>query len=224
MNILENGLSCLGFDEKKQKAVLPQLEAYVSELLLFNKVYDLVGTNSRDEIYTRHILDSLAPFTIIQTLVEERGFSEKIKPCFVDIGSGAGLPGIPLAICFPEFSFSLLERMSRRCAFLENVLSILQLENAQVLNTEAEKYTGEGFDFAVFRAFRPLDTKMTETILSLLKAEGLALAYKGKKDKIEREMKEIHALVGEDWKLKELTLPFLDSLERHLVIFKAVSN
>jgi 16S rRNA G527 N7-methylase RsmG len=94
MNILENGLSCLGFDEKKRKAVLPQLEAYVSELLLFNKVYDLVGTNSRDEIYTRHILDSLAPFTIIQTLVEELGFSEKIKPCFVDIGSGAGLPGM----------------------------------------------------------------------------------------------------------------------------------
>ena len=73
--------------------------------------------------------------------------------------------------------------MSRRCAFLENVLSILQLENAQVLNTEAEKYIGEGFDFAVFRAFRPLDIKMTETILSLLKPEGLALAYKGKKTK-----------------------------------------
>lgn len=222
MNVLETGLKSLGLNEKKIQEVLPLLEKYVLELELFNAAYDLVGTSSREEIYTRHILDSLAPVKILEERVKNEAFAEK-TPRFVDIGSGAGLPGIPLAICFPEYSFTLLERMAKRCAFLENVVSVLQLKNTIVVQSEAEKYKGEAFDFAVFRAFRPLDKKMTKTILRLLKPNGLAFAYKAKKEKIDTEMKAIESLVG-NWEVETLSLPFLDSLERHLVIFKDVNS
>lgn len=222
MNVLKKGLESLGFEENRIKEVLPLLESYVSELELFNSAYDLVGASSREEIYTRHILDSLSPFKEIKRIVHEAEF-DKLMPSFVDIGSGAGLPGIPLAICFPNYSFTLLERMAKRCAFLENVVTVLALKNVVVVNSEAEKYTKNLFDFAVFRAFRPLDVNMTKTILSLLKPEAYALAYKGKKEKIESEMNEIKNLI-EPWETYALNLPFVDSVERHLVVFKAANN
>lgn len=222
MNVLEIGLKSLGLDEKKIQEILPLLESYASELELFNAAYDLVGASSREEIYTRHILDSLSPIKILKDRVKNEGFGEN-APCFVDIGSGGGLPGIPLAICFPHYSFTLLERMAKRCAFLENVVSVLQLKNVTVVQSEAEKYKGKIFDCAVFRAFRPLDEKMTKTILSLLKPEGIVFAYKAKREKIETEMKAIEQLVG-SWSMEALSFPFLDSLERHLVIFRNVNN
>lgn len=222
MNVLEKGLKSLDLVEKQVKEILPLLEAYTSELELFNAAYDLVGSKTRDEIYERHILDSLSPVNEITNIVKKAGFLND-KPSFVDIGSGAGLPGIPLAIFFPEYTFTLLERMAKRCAFLENVISILQLKNVCVVQSEAEKYKGKRFDFAVFRAFRPLDAKMTKTILSLLEKDGIAFAYKAKKEKIEKEMSEIGNLIGE-WQLKKLDFPFFDSLERNLVVFKAANN
>ena len=218
MTILEKGLESLGFDANRQKEILPLLTSYVSEIELFNASYDLVGATSRDEIYTRHILDSLAPAAEIRRLVEQAGFTRENPPLIVDIGSGAGLPGIPLAIRFPEYSFVLLERMSRRCAFLENVVSVLQLKNVRVVNDDIAKYTAERFDFAVFRAFRPLDVKITTAILNVLKPNGIAFAYKGKEKKIAEEMRTIQHLLG-SWEIRPLNVPFLDDTERHLVVF-----
>ena len=218
MDILEQGLGMLGFGQADIIRCKPLLEKYTNELELFNSAYDLVGADNREEIVVRHLLDSLAPFSILgslaSSLIEKRGSS---SISFADIGSGGGLPGIPLAVCFPQYSFTLLERMSKRCVFLENCSAVLGLKNVAVDNTEAERAVPSQYDIAVFRAFRPLDKKMFKTILRLVRPGGYLAAYKGKKEKIEEEMEAIKD-VCPVWNVESLSSPFLDNTQRNLVI------
>lgn len=219
MDILLEGLNTLGFTALEIERCKPLLETYVHELELFNSAYDLVGADTREDIIIRHILDSLSPVKNLRLLAAALQTDSVSSLSIADIGSGGGLPGIPLAICFPEYKFTLLERMSKRCAFLENCSVILGLKNVQVDNTEAERARAEQFDIAVFRAFRPLDKKMTKTILGLIKSGGFLAAYKGKLEKIEEEMSGIKDICPE-WKAEPLMVPFLEDTHRYLVIVK----
>ena len=208
-------LSAFGIDAEKA----PLFEKYAAELNLFNSAYDLVGADSVEDILTKHILDSLAAVPLLKQLIAKTGNPE--KPRIADVGSGGGLPGIPLAIAFPDARFTLIERMSKRCTFLENCILTLGLKNVEVLNTEAEKAPQKAFDLVVFRAFRPLDEKMTKTILKLPAEKGYIAAYKARADKIKAEMAAISKLVP-SWSIKQLDVPFLGSgkeeRERNLVI------
>lgn len=221
-NNLDNAgaqLQKLGIDPK----YLPKLLAYAKELNMFNKAYDLVGADNIEDIFYKHILDSLAPYARIKELVEKLGAAgaESAIVQAADVGSGGGLPGIPLAIVFENVHFTLIERMSKRCAFLENCKLLLGLSNVDILNTEAEKAPKKAFDLVVFRAFRPLDEAMTKTLLALPKDTGLLAAYKAKKSKIEEEMKNISTLVPK-WQALKIEAPFLgdgkEERERHLVL------
>ena len=206
-----------GFGIESGKALL--FEKYAAELNLFNSAYDLVGADSVDDILTKHILDSLAAVPLIKQLMAKA--ENPAKPRIADVGSGGGLPGIPLAIAFPNAHFTLIERMSKRCTFLENCILTLGLKNVEVLNTEAEKAPQKAFDIVVFRAFRPLDEKMTKTLLKLPAENGFIAAYKARMDKINTEMAGIARLVP-SWCVKPLDVPFLGSgkeeRERNLVI------
>lgn len=218
MNTLVDGLAQLGFTESEIGRCKPLLEKYISELELFNSAYDLVGADTHEDIIIRHILDSLSPYKNLSALIESIQKHRQISCISIaDIGSGGGLPGIPLAICFPGQSFTLLERMSKRCAFLENCCAVLGLKNVQVDNTEAERAAASQFDLAVFRAFRPLDKKMAKTIIKLVKSGGYIAAYKGKIEKIEEEMAAIQDICT-DWKAEPLTVPFMKEAQRHLVV------
>ena len=167
MNFLEEGLAKLNFSKNQIERIAPLMENYADEILLFNGAYNLVNASSRDEIFVRHILDSLSAAQEIFRIAEkisaessqsvnaEKNESEKIT--IADIGSGGGLPGIPLAAAFPQFNFVLVERMAKRCAFLENVRALLGLENVRIENSELEKIPHESFEIATFRAFRPLE-------------------------------------------------------------------
>ena len=212
-------LSAFGIDEEKA----PLFEKYAAELNLFNSAYDLVGADSVDDILTKHILDSLAAVPLIKQLMAKA--ENPAKPRIADVGSGGGLPGIPLAIAFPNAHFTLIERMSKRCTFLENCILTLGLKNVEVLNTEAEKAPQKAFDIVVFRAFRPLDEKMTKTLLKLPAEGGYIAAYKARMDKINAEMAGIARLVP-SWCAKQLDVPFLGSgkeeRERNLVIIPEV--
>lgn len=206
-----------GFNIEKEKA--PLFEKYAAELNLFNSAYDLVGADSVDDILTKHILDSLAAVPLIKQLIAKRPEPEKAD--IADVGSGGGLPGIPLAIAFPNVHFTLIERMSKRCTFLENCVLTLGLKNVTVLNAEAERAPQKAFDIVVFRAFRPLDEKMTRTLLKLPAEGGYIAAYKARMDKINAEMSGIEKLVP-SWCARQLDVPFLgtgkDERERNLVI------
>lgn len=199
--------------------LLPKMEKYISELILFNSAYNLTNTSDFDEISVNHILDSLSAAAILKNYADtlQQNFSEKIM--IADIGSGGGLPGIPLAATLPEHNFTLVERMDKRCAFLENEAAILGLKNVTVLKKEAEKVPAESFHLVTFRAFRPLDKAMIKTLLSLTKTGGIIAAYKAKIQSIKEEMEGIKDIVPE-YSVLPLEVPFLSGHERNLVIIK----
>lgn len=204
------------------------MDKYIGEIILFNSAYNLTNTSDYDEIAVKHVLDSLSAASIIEKIAENLQSELKSlgnsKIRIADIGSGGGFPGIPLAAALPDFDFVLVERMDKRCAFLENEAAILGLKNVSVMKTEAEKIPPESFDLVTFRAFRPLDKKMATTLLSIIKKNGSIAAFKAKKTNIQEEMEKINSTVRE-YKIFPLRVPFLtesgetDARERNLVVF-----
>ncbi|MBR5645450.1 MAG: 16S rRNA (guanine(527)-N(7))-methyltransferase RsmG [Treponema sp.] len=211
---LKQGLSECGIEKEKIDLLAEKMESYINEIILFNSAYNLTNTSDHDELAVRHILDSLSTYPFIKSIAGG-------KQDFIigDIGSGGGLPGIPLAAAFPEHEFVLVERMSRRCAFLENCAAMLGLKNVIVQNCEAEKVENQKMSLTVFRAFRPLDEQMTKTLLALTKKDGYLFAYKAKLENIKEEMGKIKEIVP-SFEIQKLTVPFLSDAERNLVIIK----
>ena len=217
---LIEGLKKCGIPENAAEPLAQKMEAYIKEIALFNSAYNLTNTSDRDELVVRHIFDSLAAWDKIRPLTERAAASLVIA----DIGSGGGLPGIPLAAAFQtagitDVRFELVERMEKRCAFLENCAAILGLKNVTVVNSEAERVEAEAYDLITFRAFRPLDKKMTKTLLRIVKAGGYLCAYKAKLENIKEEMDGIKTLVPE-YKVEALSVPGLEDSERNLVIIR----
>lgn len=231
MNFLEEGLAKLNFSKSQIERIAPLMENYADEILLFNSAYNLVNASSRDEIFVRHILDSLSAAQEIcrvaekisaqsQSMNSKKDESEKIT--IADIGSGGGLPGIPLAAAFSQFNFILVERMAKRCAFLENVRALLGLENMRIENSELEKIPRESFEIATFRAFRPLEEKMLANLLAVLKKGGALAAYKAKRKNIVEEMRLANC---SGYNIIALDVPFLTDVsaeerERNLVLIE----
>lgn len=202
-----------------------KMEDYIKEIILYNSAYNLTNTSDHDELMTRHILDSISAFKKIKEIVEKKytGAEQNNYLYIADIGSGGGLPGIPLATAFmlseSKIKFELVERMEKRCSFLENCIAILGLKNVQVINSEAERIEPEKYDLITFRAFRPLDKKMTKTLLKIVKSEGFLCAYKARLESIKEEMEQIKNLVP-DYKIENLNVPGLEDSERNLVIIQ----
>jgi 16S rRNA (guanine527-N7)-methyltransferase len=226
-SVLEAGLQCIaetdpdaaGLINCRRQTILELLEKYIAEIELFNPAYGLVKVRDRRELVIRHILDSLAPLGVIMRLLEERsdaGSAHAAAAHIADAGSGAGLPGIPLAIALPRAEFSLIERMGRRAGFLRNSLAMLGLSNAVVEEAEVEKVAPGQFDLVVFRAFKPLEPATLKTLLRLCAGGGGLAAYKGKRDKIEEEMAAGNIA---EYRVIPCPVPFLEE-ERHLVVLK----
>lgn len=214
---LSKGLKQLGFSQEKIDFLLPKMDSYIRELILFNSAYNLTNTSDYEELAVFHILDSLAAVQNIVALAQKLDKGDCLH--IADIGSGGGLPGIPLAAALPEYDFFLVERMDKRCAFLENEAAILGLKNVKIIKSEAERINAESFDIAVFRAFRPLDKKMIKTLLNLIKRGGFLAAYKAKIENIKTEMKGISDIVKE-YEVIPLSVPFLPEHERNLIVIQ----
>lgn len=178
----------------------------------FNKTYNLMKADNEDEFYINHVFDSLAAVSYLKKIV-----FPKIK--IGDIGSGGGCPGIPLAVIFPEANFVLVERMEKRCAFLESAIKAMDLENVQVLCKQVDLVDSDFFDLEVFRAFHPFDKRITKWLMKMLKKDGYLVAYKAREEKILAEMEEVKFLIPKYEKIK-LTVPFLEDHERNLVVIK----
>lgn len=216
--ILRQGLEALNLPKEKIPSIQEKLEGYIRELMLFNSAYDLVGADNKEQIVVNHILDSLSAWKYIHELAQEREAGGK-QVQIADIGSGGGLPGIPLALALPHIHFTLVERMSKRCAFLENSVAILNLKNVTVINSQVEQIPTNTFHVATFRAFRPLDKKMIKTLLRVIKPAGFLAAYKGKTEAINTEMEAIADIVPK-YATYPLTVPFLEERQRHLVVIQ----
>ncbi|MDR1373885.1 MAG: 16S rRNA (guanine(527)-N(7))-methyltransferase RsmG [Treponema sp.] len=198
------------------------LNRYLDEIELFNPAYGLVGAGSRPELVIKHILDSLSPLGIIHRLrpgpPDGKDAAPAVPFSIADAGSGAGLPGIPLAIAMPGIPVTLIERMGRRAGFLENVRAVLGLSNVAVEKAEIEKAPPRRFSLITFRAFKALEPAVVKNLFRLLLPGGFLAAYKGRKDTIDAEMEGIKQYAG-TWEILPCPVPFLEE-ERHLVIIR----
>ncbi len=192
----------------KQKKQYNQYYELIKE---YNKVMNLTGIDDEFGVYLKHYYDSL----LISDLIKEEGL--KIG----DIGSGAGFPGIVLAIYFPKNNFDLIEPIKKRCNFLNEVVKELDLKNVNILNKRAEDLEKEKYDVITSRAVARLNI-LLELSIPLLKCDGLFIPLKGSKgqeelDEAKNALKELDSSVVNVF---EETLPFEDSLRINIVIKK----
>ncbi len=203
-NLIESGCQKLGIDLSEEQNI--QIENYISLLCKWNKVYNLTSIEGLDEIIIRHILDSLAITKFIPN-------SEKK---IIDIGSGAGLPGIIIAIVNSNCNVTLLDSSSKRTTFLEQAKIKLTLRNLTVVNQRAEKYIPqESFDIIISRAFADL-TKFIKLTEHLLSKSGTILAMKGKLNDSEVSDFDNSCKRFKITKFNKISVPFLNE-ERHLI-------
>lgn len=219
LELLQAGLAAIHIEDQHGQ-VQELLSRYVSELERFNAACNLVKVKNTQELIIKHILDSMAPW---QFLSQWMASHPKESYTVADIGSGAGLPGIPLAcLCLhtaPSVEFTLIERMQKRCAILENVKAMLKLSNTVVSGVEAEKAPQHYFDIAVFRAFKPLDPKTLTTLQKRIHSTGILAAYKGRRTAIDEEMQALGAHKPV-YRVIPLCIPFCDA-QRNLVVIDA---
>ncbi len=218
--LLEKGLVQLGLEYSA--AHIGALSAYVDEILFWNGKYKLVAVSNRDEIITRHILDSLAPLPILLDAIET--FDRPVK--IADAGSGNGMPGIPLSIFLPDCTITLIERSGRRVGFLRNALVQCEadrIRNADVpmniIDQDIHDVVGT-FDIVVFRAFRALPDVLRD-LSRITAADGILFAYKSRLESIEQELAGIPEVQRAEWKqdIISYTVPALE-LERRILIMK----
>jgi 16S rRNA (guanine527-N7)-methyltransferase len=214
--ILRGGLECLGLDPgpEKRKDICGKFAVYAGELEKWNSLFGLVGASGEDLII-RHILDCLAGLGPILRAFEER--PRKLKS-LADLGSGAGFPGIPLALFLPQTTVTLVEPSVKRCAFLRSAAALMDMPNIGVFEGELA-LLHETFDLVTFRAFRPLDKKILRRLLAITAPGGIIAAYKGTQEKTQREIAaagSLHIPSREE----TLAVPFLNE-ERRLVFFFA---
>jgi 16S rRNA (guanine527-N7)-methyltransferase len=153
--------------------LLARLERYLDALIATNASFNLTAVTDRDEAWLKHIADSLS-------LAPE--LRAKAPGTVIDVGSGGGLPGIPLACALPNMHFTLLEATGKKASFLEETVRALGLANVQVVCDRAETY-GQGsgrahFDVATSRAVSRLPV-LLELTLPLVRVGGTSLAIKG---------------------------------------------
>ncbi len=216
-NALARGLAELGLPHDGD--VTARLSRYIEAIEEWNPAYSLVGATG-EELVVKHILDSLSPLAIIRRLLIracQPGTDEIETPHLVDLGTGAGLPGIPLAIAIPEASVTLLDRMTRRIRFLESMKSGLPLDNVEIIEEQVERAKGS-YDLVTFRAFRPFERKLFKRVFAVCATDGFVVAYKGKADKARAELESIEGLYSSA-EILPVKVPFLDD-ERCVVIMK----
>lgn len=160
---------------------LSKLEKYYTILVEENKKYNLTTITEKEQVYLKHFYDSL---TIVKSIKLNNQY-------ILDIGTGAGFPGLVLKIVFPNLKIDLLDSTNKKCLFLQKVINELNLENINVINARAEEYAKENrekYDIVTSRAVAPLK-HLLEYSIPTLKIDGYFISLKSN---IEEELKNIN--------------------------------
>ena len=218
MTVLEKGCENLGISlDEKQKEQFIQFYEYLVEK---NKVMNLTGITEFQEVLVKHFLDSLACVKAVDLT--------KVKKV-MDIGTGAGFPGVPLKIAFPHLEECLLDSLKKRVTFLEETFDILGFDKIAAIHGRAEEFAKnkayrEQYDLCVSRAVSNLST-LSEYCLPYVKKGGMFISYKSGKVQEEAEGAEraIKLLGG---KIKDICYFMLpdSEIERSLVVIEKVKN
>ena len=165
-SLILEGLNELGYEN--DVLLIEKLEIYLATLKKWNKVYNLTAINEDSEIITKHFLDSLSVNGFIQN-------SQRI----LDVGTGAGFPGLILALFNPDKSFVLVDGVSKKISFLQEMIGKLNLKNVMAVHIKVEEYkVTEQFDIIISRAFAEIK-KMIKLTKHLIKVNGKFIAMKG---------------------------------------------
>lgn len=215
-NIFENGLKELNMSLSKEQ--LGQFYKYMNILLEWNKVINLTTITKPEEIILKHFIDSL---TILKHI-------EK-KDKIIDVGTGAGFPGIPIKIAFPETTILLLDSLNKRIKFLNEVISKLNLSNIETIHGRAEDYGRdkkyrEMYDISLARAVAPLNI-LVEYLMPFIKKGGKCICMKSYNidEEINLSREAINILGGKFISSDELILPNSD-IKRKIIKIKKIKN
>lgn len=153
----------------------PMVVKYFEELQSWNRSIRLVGQSS-NEALLYHLADSLSSYRLLASLTGGAGV------VVGDVGSGNGMPGIPLALCMPQVRFQLIESNQKRCAFLQNVISLLDLQNCTVVHSRIEQLAHQQQHQSVFRvllarALTNWNTELAASFSTCLGENGVAIVY-----------------------------------------------
>ncbi len=210
--LLKNGFSQLNIsltDEIYQK-----LQFFTEQLLSWNEKVNLTAIKTKDDIAIKHYIDSLTIYPLLNR-----------QKSLIDIGTGAGFPGIILKIVGYKGKIVLLDSLKKRISFLDYIIKELNIENIETIHSRAEdggrnKQLREQFDYATARAVAPLNI-LCEYCLPYVKINGQFLAMKA--NKIEDAKKAIGTLGGSLNKIKKITLPGSD-YERNIIIIDKIKK
>jgi 16S rRNA (guanine527-N7)-methyltransferase len=218
MRIFEEGLEELGLTLTEVQRT--QFISFYEYLVEKNKVMNLTGITEFQEVLVKHFLDSLMLVKAVDM--------QKVKS-LMDVGTGAGFPGVPLKIMFPEIESCLLDSLNKRVKFLEETFALLKLSGITAVHGRAEEYAKnklfrEQFDLCVSRAVSNLAT-LSEYCLPYVKKGGLFVSYKS--GTVQEEAKEaekaIALLGGKIREVKYFSLPNSE-IERSLIVIEKVKN
>ena len=158
-------------------------EEYFRMLVSWNEKMNLTAITERDEVYVKHFLDSMSFCKVLSSLNNENYLNGEFS--LIDVGTGAGFPGIPIKILYPNFKITLMDSLNKRITFLEEVVRTLKLNNVEVIHSRAEDLGHsdvyrEKYDFAVSRAVANLSS-LSEYCLPFVKDGGFFVSYKSEK-------------------------------------------
>ena len=193
---------------------LEQFFAYMNLLIEWNEKMNLTAIVEPNEIILKHFIDSI-------TILKEIDNNSKI----IDVGTGAGFPGVPLSIMNPTLKITLADSLNKRLIFLQEVVNQLGLKNIEIIHARAEelgknKKYRENFDVATSRAVANLST-LSEYLIPLVKVGGKIISMKagGAQEEIEAAKKAIKILGGKIEGIEEFKLPQTE-IERTIILIK----
>ena len=214
---LSEGMRRLGIPFDPDRLI--RIQMFLEELERWNRRHGFVGRGERKDgkidrkqLIVRHVLDSLAAWGTIRGIEPRRRVA--------DVGSGAGFPGVPLAVFLPDSHFTLLEPSAKRAAFLRNAAILAGLENVEVEEIRLEQVRCR-FDLVVFRAFSQLNRALTD-LRRIVERNGVIVAFKGKRSRVDEELAAC-GLDEESVRIIPLRVPFLAE-ERHLIVLPTASS
>lgn len=212
-DLVSLGIEDLGLNLSPEN--IADLELFLQEMGRWNQVHNLTAIEGEKNSVRLHLIDSITVLPVM------RQFLAQESPEIADLGSGGGLPAIPIAILQPAWHVTLIEAIRKKTAFLQHVRGKLGLKNIQVLSERVEavaKSQPGQFDAVISRAFTNL-AHFLELSLPLLKSDGLVFAMKAK-----RADEELQDVCMDDWRLvadEPLRIPNL-AVERRLLVLSPV--